>query len=702
MVYLHLPGPKGWLSKLKIRLSLACALLIPMLIIGFAANPVQAVKSQNTGVPHIVDNGVQMYDVNRASSGGWPIRVQGDDTYGKGELLAVSVEFSESISVDSETTFRIGMGSATRGLVPVSTRDDTVIFATLVRSYDSDSDGVWIGDNTATLDHNEGDAIQSTGDSPRNADLSHSSLGTQSNHKVNGSATRPKIRSVRIASTPQYGDTYIRYEPIQIEAQFDRPVVVNGHVSAKLISEAFQQNVSRFANYTRGSGTSKLVFEYAAFLDVDVDGIFIPGNSLAKNGDLTAGVEGGGSIAGRSGGLLAELASSGRGEDPKHKVDARLAGVPEVMANVQWDWEADTPNSSSIEMDFNILSDPGHFSEDHALVLVFGWGHISGDRFAFGLRTDVDKPGTDGTQGKGIIFNRWGTADTSTYSRTTGDGWTETGDFGGPFISLRRSFDWSRGNYSVRIAKDGDDDADGRWFGMWITDKSTGVETKMGSVKFPLSDGSQPTIQARSDVFGSLMAITGESAINPSNIPVFEAALGLPDDSEGDPPNEATVNYSLLGRGITNANVRYDSDTGRVIMRVGGSTNKMTPAGTTLTGLEVLEVPQLTASAERVPSSHTGRSQFVFRLHFSEEFPLSYRTLRDSAFTVSGGDVVKASRVYRSSNMRWEIRIEPDGNGPVTIVLPATTDCSATGAICTGDGRPLSNRLEITVPRPGG
>ena len=97
MVYLHLPGPKGWLSKLKIRLSLACALLIPMLIIGFAANPVQAVKSQNTGVPHIVDNGVQMYDVNRASSGGWPIRVPGDDTYGKGELLAVSVEFSESL-----------------------------------------------------------------------------------------------------------------------------------------------------------------------------------------------------------------------------------------------------------------------------------------------------------------------------------------------------------------------------------------------------------------------------------------------------------------------------------------------------------------------------------------------------------------------------------------------------------------------------
>ena len=38
----------------------------------------------------------------------------------------------------------------------------------------------------------------------------------------------------------------------------------------------------------------------------------------------------------------------------------------------------------------------------------------------------------------------------------------------------------------------------------------------------------------------------------------------------------------------------------------------------------------------------------------------------------------------------------------MTIVLPVTTDCNAQGAICTGDGRPLSNRLEITVSGPGG
>ena len=42
----------------------------------------------------------------------------------------------------------------------------------------------------------------------------------------------------------------------------------------------------------------------------------------------------------------------------------------------------------------------------------------------------------------------------------------------------------------------------------------------------------------------------------------------------------------------------------------------------------------------------------------------------------------------------------PDGDGAVTIALPVTTDCTAEGAICTGYRRPLSNRLEVTVPGP--
>ena len=112
--------------------------------------------------------------------------------------------------------------------------------------------------------------------------------------------------------------------------------------------------------------------------------------------------------------------------------------------------------------------------------------------------------------------------------------------------------------------------------------------------------------------------------------------------------------------------------------------------------------PPLTASVESVPTSHNGSGEFRFRIAFSEEFSLSYKTLRDDhVFTVEGGKVTGARRLVKGSNIGWEIVVEPDSNGDVTIVLPATTDCNAQGAICTGDGRPLSNRLELTVSGPG-
>ena len=113
---------------------------------------------------------------------------------------------------------------------------------------------------------------------------------------------------------------------------------------------------------------------------------------------------------------------------------------------------------------------------------------------------------------------------------------------------------------------------------------------------------------------------------------------------------------------------------------------------------------QFTVGARDVPAAHDGSTTFTFELRFSEtpREGFSYKTLRDHAFTVTGGEVVKARRLEKGKNVRWEISVTPSGDGPVTIVLPVTTDCTAEGAICTQDRRPLSNRLEITVPRPGG
>ena len=68
---------------------------------------------------------------------------------------------------------------------------------------------------------------------------------------------------------------------------------------------------------------------------------------------------------------------------------------------------------------------------------------------------------------------------------------------------------------------------------------------------------------------------------------------------------------------------------------------------------------------------------------------------------MTGGTVKKAQRLEQGSDVGWRITVQPSGNGDVTITLPETTDCDAQGAICTGDGRKLSHRLELTVGGPG-
>ena len=107
----------------------------------------------------------------------------------------------------------------------------------------------------------------------------------------------------------------------------------------------------------------------------------------------------------------------------------------------------------------------------------------------------------------------------------------------------------------------------------------------------------------------------------------------------------------------------------------------------------------LTAGFSDMPATHTG-DEFTFGLAFSENVELRYVTLRDTAFVVTGGEVKTAQRQQQGSNQAWNITVEPDGQGAVTITLPETTDCGASGAICTGDGRPLSHSLSSVVAGP--
>ena len=91
----------------------------------------------------------------------------------------------------------------------------------------------------------------------------------------------------------------------------------------------------------------------------------------------------------------------------------------------------------------------------------------------------------------------------------------------------------------------------------------------------------------------------------------------------------------------------------------------------------------LTAEFRDLPDGH-GVKPFTLELRFSEEFPLSYKTLQNHALGVTNGTLTGVSRVTQGEDRAWNVKVAPTGGGAVTVALAATTDCAAEGAICAG------------------
>ena len=109
----------------------------------------------------------------------------------------------------------------------------------------------------------------------------------------------------------------------------------------------------------------------------------------------------------------------------------------------------------------------------------------------------------------------------------------------------------------------------------------------------------------------------------------------------------------------------------------------------------------LTARFEGMPAEHDGESGIRFRVAFSEDIGISFRALREDAFTVSGGRVTGGRRVDGRRDL-FEMTVRPESFGDVTITLPAGRECAVSGAICT-KGEPrrtLTNTPSATVRGP--
>ena len=116
------------------------------------------------------------------------------DIYGAGETIEVSVTFSVAATATSDTDFVLSVGGDdTRAPLLRGSGTATLVFGYTVVSSDDDDDGIWIGDQDRTLVGNrngnpQNGTIKSVATSTA-ADLTHAELGTDADHKVDGSQT---------------------------------------------------------------------------------------------------------------------------------------------------------------------------------------------------------------------------------------------------------------------------------------------------------------------------------------------------------------------------------------------------------------------------------------------------------------------------------------------------------------------------------
>ena len=161
------------------------------------------------------------------------------------------------------------------------------------------------------------------------------------------------------------------------------------------------------------------------------------------------------------------------------------------------------------------------YRESHGLFLmVCGALYINNVPAYFGIQTDVGDPLRGGV-GKGAIFSRWETRDLDD-TRTSVEGWTESAGYEGNFVSVRSKYEWKDGFYVLRVSG-AEIDTEGRWFEYWIKD-SKGVDTYIGSIRFPLSDG-----EAKIDrSCYSTIEVYGSRPLRPKDIPYWRVSVHIP------------------------------------------------------------------------------------------------------------------------------------------------------------------------------
>ena len=522
-------------------------------------------------------------------------------------------------------------------------------------------------------------------------------------------ASPPAIARVAVTSTPGLdGNTvYGGGEEIRITVTFDQPVWVEGDPEFGLSVGGPSE-----AEYASGSGTERLVFVYLVLeVDIDRDGIWIGDHDHPDN--PTFRLDGEDRIR-NAAGEDADLSHRSLGRQRGHKVDGTRSGATEphvgsthshpefTHSHARSRERYDEHRHASHEHDNTADEHPSgmrpgqhvHHEQERPHPAVFlgpdlrGHGGVehthlcydikpscnAGDNYAehgddLGLPIEVSHShGEDSEPGHGFGWQTWF------------ENWESGERLMGRFASMPARHDGSK-RIGVRVRFNAPVDASEEEMA------GHGVQVRGGRVhsagRVPAAgDGEGPGTRAAKSTRG-----TKSMSPRPGSEESGEVVWQIEIEPDGD--GDVTVSIEA-GRPC--------DEEGAICTADGRSLSE--GISTTVEGPETGPAP-LTASFKGMPEAHDGESAFTFRVAFSEDIGISYRSLREDAFTVTGGRVTGGERVDDRRDL-FEMTVEPDGGGEVTVTLPAGRECPVSGAICTkGENRrQLTNTPAATVAGP--
>ena len=202
---------------------------------------------------------------------------------------------------------------------------------------------------------------------------------------------------------------------------------------------------------------------------------------------------------------------------------------------------------------------------------------------------------------------------------------------------------------------------------------------------------------------GTRVFLTYDEALDPSSVPVANAYRVTANGG-----NRTVSNVSVDGEIVLltltssvavgqSVRVRYTKPAANPVQDL---------VGNDAANFDRTETAGLNATLSAVDYTFDENSQLLYRfdLVLTEAVAIGFRHMRDAAFTVANGTMVRAKRLDKATRggrvvaSQWRMTVRADTRSrSVTVSLPANRPCGQRGAICTAGGARLANAPSLTL-----